>query len=82
MAKILVLHGDADPLVPLSEINAFVNEMRAAKADWEINTYANAKHSFTGEGVAGKPSPEAGLHPQSEQRSWQATLQFLEEVLA
>jgi dienelactone hydrolase len=82
MAKILVLHGDADPLVPFSEINAFVNEMRAAKADWEINSYGNAKHSFTGEGVAGKPSPEAGLHTQSEQRSWQATLQFLEEVLA
>ena len=48
-AKILVLHGDADPLVPLSEISAFVNEMRVAEADWEINTYGNAKHSFTGE---------------------------------
>jgi dienelactone hydrolase len=81
-AKILVLHGDADPLVPLSEISAFVNEMRAAEADWEINTYGNAKHSFTGEGIIGKPGPEAGLHSQSERRSWQATLQFLHEVLA
>jgi dienelactone hydrolase len=81
-AKILVLHGDADPLVPLSEIGAFVNEMRAAEANWEINTYGNAKHSFTGEGTIGKPRPEAGLHPQSEQRSWQATLQFLSEIFA
>jgi dienelactone hydrolase len=81
-AKILVLHGDADPLVPLSEIIAFVNEMRAAEADWAINTYGNAKHSFTGEGIMGKSGPEAGLHAQSEQRSWQATLQFLHEVLA
>jgi dienelactone hydrolase len=81
-AKILVLHGDADPLVPLSEISAFVKEMRAAEANWEINTYGNAKHSFTGEGIIGKPEPEAALHPQSEQRSWQGTLQFLREVLA
>lgn len=81
-AKILVLHGDADPLVPLSEINGFVNEMRAAQANWEINTYGNAKHSFTGEGIRGTPGPEAGVHSQSEQRSWQATLRFLQEVLA
>jgi dienelactone hydrolase len=81
-AKILVLHGDADPLVPLSEISEFVDEMRAAQADWEIDMYGNAKHSFTGEGIIGKPGPEASLHPQSEQRSWRATLQFLHEVLA
>jgi dienelactone hydrolase len=79
-AKILVLNGDADPLVPLSEISAFIDEMRAAKADWEINTYGNARHSFTGEGIIGKPGPEARLHAQSERRSWQATLQFLHEV--
>jgi dienelactone hydrolase len=80
-AKILVLHGDADPLIPLNEISAFVNEMRAVQADWEINTYGNAKHSFTGEGIIGKPGPEAGLHAEAERRSWQATLQFLHEVL-
>jgi dienelactone hydrolase len=79
--KILVLHGDADPLVPLSEISAFVDEMRAADANWEINTYGNARHSFTGEGIVGKPGPEAGLDAQSERRSWQATLRFLREVL-
>jgi dienelactone hydrolase len=81
-AKILVLNGDADPLVPLNEISAFVDEMRAADANWEIDTYGNARHSFTGEGIVGKSGPEAGLHAQSERRSWQATLQFLREVLA
>src|ERR1700730_16494887 len=40
-----------------------------------------ARHSFTGEGVLDQTSPEAGLHPQSEFRSWQATLGFLAEVL-
>lgn len=80
-AKVLVLHGDDDPLVPLSEVTAFVEEMRAAQANWEVNTYGGAKHSFTGEGIAHEAGPEAGLNAQAESRSWQATLRFLREVL-
>jgi dienelactone hydrolase len=80
-AKVLVLHGDADPVVPLSEVTSFVKEMRGARANWEINTYGEARHSFTGEGVANGAGPEASPHLQSESRSWQATLRFLREVL-
>jgi dienelactone hydrolase len=79
--KVLVLHGDADPVVPSSEVRAFMEEMRAAQANWEIDIYGDARHSFTGEGVANEATPEAGLHPQSENRSWQTTLRFLKEVL-
>jgi dienelactone hydrolase len=80
-AKVLVLHGDADPVVPVSEVTAFTEEMRSARANWEIDIYGDARHSFSGEGVANKATPEAGLHPQSEDRSWQTTLRFLKEVL-
>jgi dienelactone hydrolase len=67
--KILVLHGDADPVVPMESVIAFREEMRLAQANWQINIYADAKHSFTGEGAAGDRTPEAGLHPQTEARS-------------
>jgi len=80
-AKILVLHGDDDPLVPFEQVIAFREEMRRAKANWEINLYSGAKHSFTGEGVDGASTPEAGLHPQTEIRSWQTMVGFLQEVL-
>jgi dienelactone hydrolase len=80
-AKILVLHGDADPLVPFDQLAAFRNEMRAAEANWEINIYGDARHSFTGEGIIDQGGPEARVHPQSESRSWRATLEFLAEVL-
>lgn len=80
-AKILVLHGDADPVVPFEQITTFRDEMRAAGANWEIGIYSNAKHSFTGEGAMGNTTPEAGLEPQAEARSWQAMLNFFEEVL-
>jgi dienelactone hydrolase len=63
----------------MEEVMAFRKEMRQARANWEIVIYSDAKHSFTGEGVAG--GPEAGVHPQSEDRSWRATIAFLDEVL-
>jgi len=80
-AKILVLHGDADPLTTFEQLAGFRDEMRSAEANWELNIYGGARHSFTGEGVAGQAGPEAGLHSQSEERSWRAMLGFLAEVL-
>jgi dienelactone hydrolase len=80
-AKVLVLHGDADPVAPAESLVDFQNEMRLAKANWQINIYSDAKHSFTGEGVGGVRTPEAEPHPQTEARSWQTTVEFLREVL-
>ena len=81
VCKILVLHGDADPVVSLESVIAFREEMRLAQANWQINIYSDAKHSFTGEGVVGEGTPEAGLHPQTDERSWQTTVAFLREIL-
>jgi dienelactone hydrolase len=67
--------------VPFSEVIAFMEEMRAAHANWQIDIYGDARHSFTGEGIANKAIPEAGPHPQSEDHSWETTLHFLKEVL-
>jgi dienelactone hydrolase len=80
-AKVLVLHGDADPLVSFESVVAFREEMRRAGADWQITLYSNAKHSFTGEGSIPGRTPEAVLHPQADARSWQSTVEFLREVL-
>lgn len=80
VSKILVLHGDADPVAPAESVVDFQNEMRLAQANWQINIYSDAKHSFTGEGVVGDRTLEAGLHPQTEARSCQTTVEFLREV--
>ena len=79
-AKVLVLHGDADPVVPFEKLIGFREEMRSVNANWEIDIYSDAKHSFTGEGAIGQMS-EAGLNPQAEARSWQSMLNFFREVL-
>jgi acetyl esterase/lipase len=81
VARILVLHGDADPLATFDEVVDFRREMRSAGANWEFDIYGGARHSFTGEGITNQETPEAGLHRQSESRSWRAVLEFLKEVL-
>jgi dienelactone hydrolase len=80
-AKVLVLHGDADPVAPAESVIDFQKEMRLAQANWQINIYSDATHGFTGEGAAGDRTPEAGLHPQTEARAWQTTVEFLREVI-
>lgn len=80
-AKVLVLHGDADPVVSFDSVVAFREEMRRVGANWQITLYSDAKHSFTGEGLISRDMPEATFHPQADARSWQATVEFLREVL-
>lgn len=81
-ARVLVLHGADDPYESEAEIKAFKNEMRTAKADWEMVYYANAVHSFTDKNAGTDTSKGAAYNEKADQRSWKALLQFLKEVLA
>jgi len=46
-AKILVCHGNADPMVPAKEVEAFKKEMDAAGAPYVFRGYDSAMHAFT-----------------------------------
>jgi dienelactone hydrolase len=79
-AKLLVLRGAVDPVVPDSAVVAFQDEMRAAPhLDWQLTTYSGAMHAFT---LPDADSPEHGAqyHPVAERRSWQEMKNFLSEV--
>jgi dienelactone hydrolase len=45
--RVLILHGAEDPVVPLEEVNALVNQLRAAKVNWQLEVYSGAQHAFT-----------------------------------
>ena len=79
--KVLVLHGADDFYVPETEIKSFQNEMRSAKADWQMVYYANAVHAFTDKNVGIDNSKGAAYNEKAEKRSWNAMLDFLKEVL-
>lgn len=78
--KILVLHGADDPFVPTSEIERFQNEMRDAKADWQMIYYADAVHAFTEKTAGNDKSRGAAYNAKADQRSFQHLLLFLKEV--
>jgi dienelactone hydrolase len=80
-ARILILHGYRDPYAPPSDVLAIADELMSAQADWELHAYGNAQHAFTS---VGRNAPEHGLvyDVRADRRSWGATVNFLEEVLA
>lgn len=80
LAKVLVLHGADDFFVPETEIKAFQDEMRAAKADWQMIYYANSVHAFTHKDAGNDNSKGAAYNEKAAKRSWQAMLTFFEEI--
>ncbi|MBP8308105.1 MAG: dienelactone hydrolase family protein [Burkholderiaceae bacterium] len=46
-SKVLVLNGEADPLVKAESVDAFKKEMAAAKVDYRYINYPGALHAFT-----------------------------------
>ncbi len=46
-AKVLVLHGAADPYVPQEHVQEWVAVMNATQVDWTLVQFSGAVHSFT-----------------------------------
>ena len=80
-AKVAVYHGADDPSVPPEQVAAFENEMRQAKADWQLVAYGNAVHKFSNPETPFKPGASANYNQEADQRSWRAMQDFFDEVL-
>lgn len=80
--KVLILHGADDPYESKEEIEKFQQEMRNAKADWQMVYYANAVHSFTEPGAGNDNSKGAAYNALAARRSWEDMKQFLNEIFA
>lgn len=78
-ARILVCHGDADPMVPRSQVVAFWEEMDAAHADWHFHSYSGVKHGFTNPGPT--TNPATAYDASADRQSWAAMLELFDEVL-
>jgi dienelactone hydrolase len=81
-AKILVCHGAEDPMITMPQVTGFVDEMTAARADWELISYGNTVHSFTNPDADGTMMPGIRFNAQSDARSWLAMKNFFEEIFA
>jgi dienelactone hydrolase len=78
--KVLVLTGADDPGVPMTQVQAFIDEMRAAKVDWHMILYGNAVHAFTNPATGNDPKKGAAYNKEADLRSWQAMKDFFAEI--
>lgn len=78
--RILVCHGDADPLVPREQVSAFQQEMDAVGGNWHLHIYAGVKHGFTDPEADSHGLEALGYDASADRQSWAAMLGLLDEV--
>ena len=83
-AKLRIFTGEADPIVPPEQVEAFKTEMDNAKADFMVVSYPGVKHTFTNR-EADSYAAQFGLplkyDYEADKDSWTRTLEFLRATL-
>ena len=72
--KLLIENPADDQSVTPEDMSNLIKEMNEGKADWQLITYANSKHTFTD-----PKSPD--YNEVMAKRAWKHTLLFLNELL-
>jgi dienelactone hydrolase len=71
-AKVLVLHGGDDPMVPNKQVEAFQEEMRKGRVDWQFISYGGAVHKFSNPAAGEDSSKGLAYNERADRRSWEA----------
>lgn len=79
--KLLVLHGWDDPMAPPTDVVSLGTELTKANADWQLHAYGDTMHAFTNP-KANDPDFGTVYNADADRRSWQSTIEFLEELFA
>ncbi|MFN4019126.1 MAG: dienelactone hydrolase family protein [Erythrobacter sp.] len=77
--RILVCHGDADTLVPRSDVVAFWAEMDSVAADWQFLSFARVGHGFTNPFTPAR-TPNPAYDPRADRHSWRALMEMIDDV--
>jgi dienelactone hydrolase len=72
--KVLAIHAAQDPSVPRTAMNAFLDEMRDGKVDYQLVVYNLNVHPFT--------VPGPSYNADADRRSWDELKRFLGEIFA
>lgn len=78
--RVLVCHGDADPLAPRDHVLALWDELDAAGYDWHFHAYAGVKHGFTDPGSDERGMAVLGYDAHADRQSWHALMGFVDEA--
>jgi len=78
-AKVLALHGWADPMATPEDVLAFTEEMTRAGADWQLHAYGNVLHAFSNPN-ANDPTHGTVYDPVAAARAWRSMTDFLADL--
>jgi len=78
--RLLVCHGDADPMVPRDHVLRFWEEMDAVGARWHFHSYSGVKHGFTDPGSDARGIAAVAYDSSADRQSWLAMMGLFDEV--
>jgi len=79
-ARVLVLTGGADSMVPPDQVEAFKRDMTAAHANFNVIVYPGAKHSFTNPAADSVGMPELAYNADADTQSFAEAIKMFGEV--
>jgi dienelactone hydrolase len=79
-ARMLILHGAADPYEKPDDLAAFQKEMAESKVDWQLTEYGGAVHCFTDSTAGNDASTGCAYNPVADARSWLAMKTFFADL--
>lgn len=79
-ARILVCHGDADPMVPREQVLGFWQEMDAVGANWHFHAYSGVRHGFTDPGSDARGMAAIAYDASADRQSWAALMALCDEA--
>lgn len=79
-ARIVSITGADDPFIPTAQVDAFIDEMKQAKADAQVIVYTGVQHSFTNPRAGDRQVPGLAYNALADERSWNAMLAFFDEI--
>ena len=80
-AKVLALHGAADPFVSADEVAGFEKEMTDAKVNYRLIKYPGAMHGFSNPDNKNVP-PGALYNEAADKASWIEMQKFFKEIFS
>ncbi len=78
--KLLIEAGGADPFVPPDQLATFEAEMKAANADYHVDSYPGAQHAFTNPDADRHHIPGIAYNKAADKKSWEAMKVFFAKV--
>lgn len=78
--RVLVCHGDADPLAPREHVLALWEELDAAAVRWHFHSYSGVKHGFTDPGSDARGLPAIAYDAAADRASWAAMMDLFAEL--